>query len=147
LGASEWSHRVRYRVDLDEALGELQLDVLATGTFLWDEAAYGARPLSMAALAQIKLDEAFWAEGTHSVLDMDRVIASDDEDLPGTVRPLSATAVLDQFGCVHPTPDDFERAHQHRGALAYAKTWSGLCTVLYKREKPIELAFWGRSGD
>jgi hypothetical protein len=152
VGASGWNYLVAYRPDLGAALAELQDQVLASDDFLWDEEYYGAeRPTTREELAAVKESERFWDEGTHTVLDMDRVASSqggDDQDGVGAVRPLSAEEVREYFGTDRPTEADFERVYRQFGAIVDdIDRWTGRCTVLYDGQNEQQIAFFGCSGD
>jgi hypothetical protein len=93
MGASGWDYRVPYQPDAEAAFTHLQDQVLESGEFLWREEYYGPRPTTRWQLAAIKDREEFWEEGTHSILDMDRIVAAHDEDHDGTLRPLTPDKV------------------------------------------------------
>jgi hypothetical protein len=148
MGASGWYYRVAFQPSAEAALVKLQEQILASHDYLWigedDE-----RPRSLEQLADIKDDEEFWAEGTHSILDVDRIVAVAAKDQDGSVRPLSVAEVRGLLGSDRPSAADFERAFAGgMGAVADVnRNWSGRCTVLYAGDRPSEYAFWGMSGD
>lgn len=159
MGASGWSYRVAFDDDAERAFFALQQRELVGDDWLWNDddsqegdAAVdgGRRPTSLSELAEAKEDEdlEFWTWGTHSILDMDRLVAADAEDHDGTVRALSAVEVRRLFGSERPTGDAFEAAYLADGSLGVAdSTWSGRYTVLYRDGAPDEWVFWGISGD
>jgi hypothetical protein len=55
------------------------------------------RPSSLTELAAAKEIEEFWEEGTHSILDIDRVVAADDNQV-GAIVPLSPAELRQVFG-------------------------------------------------
>jgi hypothetical protein len=76
MGASVWSYVVEYEPDLGAAFAALQAKVLAEGDYWWavrDASARGFadRPLDIEELFR---DEHVQESGTHSILDMDRVL-------------------------------------------------------------------------
>jgi len=103
-----------------------------------------------ATLEQLWQDESVQESGTHSILDVDRIIDphDDGEDMM-TVRPLTEEEVQGWIGSAKPTRADFERASQNGGLFdLVADRWNGCCTVLYAEDgEPAEIAFWGISGD
>jgi hypothetical protein len=160
MGGSLWSYRVPFDRDVLAAFRALQERELAGDSFYWPEeedddlgeefrTAVPPRPASLEELARIKDDDRyeFWAWGTHSILDMDRLQPTHLEDHDGTVRPLSPREVQVLIGSKRPTAEEFEAAHAGPGRLGVGLLWSGRYTVLYRDGHPDELAFWGISGD
>ncbi|MGV9920505.1 hypothetical protein ACWDUK_25380 [Streptomyces cellulosae] len=114
-------------------------------------------------------DEEFMGEeGTHSILDIQRVVHSTAAPTPldvedyGTLRPLTPERVLHHFGTSRPTPVRFA------GLLDHARTanrlppdpeatlldecrmrWTGVYVLLYAddRAEPTHLGIFGYSGD
>jgi hypothetical protein len=158
MGASGWDYRVPYQPDAEAAFTHLQDQVLESGEFLWREEYYGPRPTTRWQLAAIKDREEFWEEGTHSILDMDRIVAADDEDHDGTLRPLTPDKVRQYFGTDRPTEADFDRVYLYtpgtdmrewarRRLHADLRRWSGRFTILYDGGQPQQIIFFGFSGD
>jgi hypothetical protein len=159
MGASGWDYVVPYSEDMAGVLRSLQERVLRDDHFYWeseddefydpDEPFPGPKPTTLAELATLKVEaEDFWEVGTHSVLDLDRVIGPDDEDHDGTLRPLPEQEVVATFGTRHPTRQQWESAYQGgMGDVPFARKWSGLYLALYSEGKPTEIAIWGFSGD
>jgi len=173
MGMSGWTYRVPFDEDAGRAFTALQQRELADGHYHWKEEPTAdeladilarfpeweqfrvpapPRPTSLEHLAQLKDDEEydFWAWGTHSILDMDRVEPANAEaDLDGGLRLLSAREVRKLLGGDHPSAEDFEAAyHRHGSGMGVAHSrWTGRYTVLYRDGEPHELAFWGFSGD
>src|SRR5690242_20179133 len=136
MGKSGWAYRVPFDQDAERAFTALQRRELAAGAYSWKQEPTAGeladilarfpgweqlrvpappRPTSLEHLAQLKDDERydFWAWGTHSILDMDRVEPPDAEaDLDGGLRLLSADEVRELLGCDHPTAEDFEAAYR-----------------------------------
>jgi hypothetical protein len=122
---------------------ELQETVLADGSYY-----HGLRDrltfTSMAELNEAKNTEAFWDEGTHSVLDMMTFSDPDGQDETATLRLLRDGEVRAMFGHDHPTEADFTRFIAGDWMV---NRWEGRGTVLYRDGNPDGLAFWGISGD
>jgi hypothetical protein len=152
MGASGWDYVVSYQPDLSAALNDLQDELLATGDFLWDERYWdGApRPTTRAELEAVKESEEFWDEGTHTILDMDRVVPTLAGNLmedTGAIRPLSAQEVQESFGTDRPTPEDFYRAYEQDPRLTDILRWTGRAVVLFGAGQERQIAFFGVSGD
>jgi hypothetical protein len=146
-----WDYFVPYQENLSAALSELQAKVLADGDYYWaddDEPGSAPAPETLDALWD---HPAVQASGTHSILDVDRIIGPTDEDAFGTVRPLTTDEHLTYFGTTRPTRSDFTRAYEDEAETSVAnigQRWSGYCVVLYDEGRsPSEIVFWGYSGD
>ncbi len=145
--------------DVAAALRELQEQVLRDGGYYWwDELGeHDPRPASL---------EAWWASadrwesGTHSILDMDRVVAAADPPEwrhiadYGAVRPLSADGAVRLFGTSRPSRAEFEAVAGDYESPRYEEfmgevtmRWTGLYVLLHEGERAAEVGFWGRSGD
>jgi hypothetical protein len=146
VGKSGWDYVVEYGGDPAAALEELRAATLASGDYFWDDSSedyFGARPTSLAELDALRESDEFWEIGTHSVLDVDRLIGSSETDRDGTVRELSDEEAVDLFGTATPTREQFEAAEP----VPDVSSWSGFCQLLYADGRPTEIAFWGASGD
>lgn len=125
--------------------------MLAAGDFLWQEDYWDdvPPPTTRAELAALKEDQQFWDEGTHTILDMDRIVSStDDTDDDGTIRQLSSDELTEYFGTDRPSEAEFERVYRQFGPiLDDIRRWTGRCAVLYYGEKEQKIAFYGVSGD
>ncbi len=147
MGSSDWSYYVPYQPDLNAALQELRQRVFLDGDYWWaakpgykPASAYPDRPTQLEALFE---DDEVQQSGTHSILDMDHVLA--DGEPPGycTVRPVSAAEALAAAGTEVLTRD-------HVAVIEHlaSKRWFGRCAVLHdERGEPREIYFWGFSGD
>ena len=160
MGSSEWSYVTKYQGDAAVALRELQECVFRDGDYCWwDEfGEYEPRPESVEAYWA---NEGRWESGTHSILDIDRVV--DTTDPPddwvnpadiGTVRPLAADRVRRLFGTTRPTRAQFEALAKdyanprHRELTGEVRVrWTGFYVLLHDGDTPTEIGFWGRSGD
>jgi hypothetical protein len=155
VGASGWDYCVPYQPDVDAAFVQLQDQVLASGDFLWDEELYGAPPpRTREELAAVKEGAAFWEEGTHTVLDMDRVVPAyadgDDEDPDnvGAIRPMSAEEMREYLGTDRPTEQDFFDVYRQFGAIVDGiSRWTGRYAILYDAGGEQQIVFFGVSGD
>jgi hypothetical protein len=131
------------RVDPAAALVELREQVLREGDFLWADW-LGPQPGTLAELDAIRETDEFWDEGTHSVLDVDRVVGGDDPDGEGTVRPLLEQESIELFGTATPSREQFAAAELFDVDV---ERWSGRCQAVYDGDRPVAIGFWGVSGD
>jgi hypothetical protein len=159
MGASGWDYRVPFAGGLRKSFAAVQEQELADDGYLWPWETFApslvdyeapARPTSMAELDVAKQMEAFWDAGTHSILDLDRMIAGDGDEV-GAIRPLTSAELDQVFGTQQPSAADFDRVHVNGpsgplGDLA-GQRWTGRCMVIYKDGIPDEMYFWGFSGD
>jgi hypothetical protein len=145
VGASGWSHLVPYQADLNAALRSLQDRLFQNEDYYWyddDE-----RPTSLAELRRLLSQTDLGETGTHSILDVDRVVDANDEDDFGTIRPLTHAERQRWFGTDTPSRADFDSLNDNIEFHADPPRWSGRCVVLHRDGKPDEIAFWGSSGD
>ena len=156
VGASGWDYFVPYTTDVAGALRDLQQRVLAADEFYWQDDEYPdedpylpPKPTTLEQLATIKEAEEFWDVGTHSILDLDRVIGPGDEDHDGTLRPLAPSEAERVFGSPMPTRAQFDAVYEGGiGDIPFARKWGGLYLVLADEAgNPSEIAIWGFSGD
>lgn len=149
MGSSFWYYYVPYQ-DPAAALRDLHREVLRTGDFYWSDfhdPESEPKPTTFRELAQ---DEQAQEEGTHSILDVYRIIGPNEADDFGTVRSLNGEDIETHLGTPRPTRADMERGLlKGSGPLAnLGPRWRGFCTTVYSDEgEPSELAFWGYSGD
>lgn len=159
MGASGWDYRVPYVGTIEETFVAAQEQVLASGDYIWpwgevdpddedDEVA--PRPSSLTALKAAKEIEEFWDEGTHTILDVDRITAAGADEF-GAIRPLTAAELTQLFGTEQPSGADFDRVYQPDLAAPRAELmptkWTGRSLVIYRDGAPDEVYFWGVSGD
>jgi hypothetical protein len=179
VGASGWDYRVAYAGSVEATLIALQEQVLESREYLWpwdldyrnpsylahraqfleqfgvpEDARMGTipRPSSLAGLNAVKEgNEEFWDEGTHSILDVDRVIAAESDDQFGAIYPLTPAELTDVFGTLRPSAAEFDHVYQPgpKGPLddLLGERWTGRSLVIYKDDAPAEVFFWGFSGD
>jgi hypothetical protein len=140
MGASEWSYVVPLDADVASAFLRLRERVFAEGDYYWPDR---SRPATLAELDASRERPEFWETGTHSILDVDRLIDSDHQDEEGTVRPLSEEDARDVFGTATPTRREFDEAWR---SVESTRLWSGQYLVLFDDKGPAEVAFWGWSG-
>ncbi|NEB12482.1 hypothetical protein G3I32_27220 [Streptomyces coelicoflavus] len=105
---------------------------------------------SIASLFDLVNSGALEEEGAHSIIDVDRVVESDDPecDEDGTVRMLLPQEVVQYFGTEKPTREIVESVYSTaRRRLPPVLGGSGCCTAIYEQGAPSGFAFWGMTGD
>jgi hypothetical protein len=165
MGASGWSYFVPYRAEINAALQELREQVFRKGEYYrvapyWKERKeedYAGYPEERRRLLVERLREKQslaepttiesllkWngEEGTHSILDVDRVTA---EPEPGSVSPLKDQELLDIFGTLAPTRELIEQKSAEIQLLRRRGT--GTWIAVYRGDTPVEIFFGGYSGD
>jgi hypothetical protein len=159
MGASGWHYVAPYQEDATQALLNLQRALIASGDYYHgtpreeledpDEPGWGTyyQFNSLDDLVAAKETDDFWEQGTHSILDIDRIIDAGQPDEAGAIVFLSTNSVVQSLGNERPTRSDFERVRPALLQNAEFPSWSGRCAVLYQDGQPHELAFWGFSGD
>lgn len=160
MGASGWSYVTPYRGDVAESLRELRERVFRDKAYYWWDDFEEDEPRP-AAIAGIWASEEMKQSGTHSILDVDRVVGTTEApgggnwrtDL-GTVRPLAADAIVRHFGTAKPSRAQFEALADNPEAPGFAEfigevtmSWTGRYVLLYDNGQPTEVGFWGYSGD
>ncbi|MFJ7967246.1 hypothetical protein [Streptomyces sp. NPDC096324] len=157
MGASGWDYVIRYDGDVEVALGTLRARVFQ------EEYGDGTRYRS---LRDLYADEEFMGtEGTHTILDIDRVVAADAPPTRsgiadyGTLRPLALSRVVHHFGTDRPTVEQYEElaaaaneaaSHEEheRSLLGECQMrWTGYYVVLHSDDRPTHLGIFGFSGD
>ncbi|MFI6101176.1 hypothetical protein ACIA8G_37005 [Lentzea sp. NPDC051213] len=147
MGASGWIYYAEYSRNFDDVLNSLHDRVLASGDFLWTDDDL-PRPRSLQELRDLYEDEDYEhlaEEGTHSVLDIERLAVA-VPDQPGVVVVMHPAKVHEVFGTYEPTREQFDAAYKGT-ALHDFPTWSGRITTLYADGRPAEIVVWGHSGD
>jgi hypothetical protein len=169
MGASGWHYFVPYDADLSGALKKLREDVFARGDYY--KPLFRRRPTSLA-----QLEETAGEDGTHSVIDVRRVL---DEPLPEPMlqwlqREMQATgkpppddernrrmraeiAVSGSVGRLSDTalqrvfgttrPDHATAERSVFGAFELIPRGCGAVVVVYEGDRVAELLFVGKSGD
>ncbi|MGW1407422.1 hypothetical protein [Streptomyces sp. NPDC002403] len=157
MGAGGWDYVTGYDGDVEAAL-----EALRTRLFR-EQYGDGSRYRSLEELYE---DAEFMGnEGTHTILDIDRVVATDDpptQSRPsdyGTLRPLALGRVVHHFGTDRPTvaqyeelvaaADDAASHEEHERSLLgeCRMRWTGRYVVLYADDQPTHLGVFGFSGD
>jgi hypothetical protein len=148
MGASGWDYYVPYQRDLGAALAELRRHVFETGDYWW--AVPGEFGKSASDFPdRPRTEDELWAQevvlysGTHSILDMDRVLGPGEKPDVLTVEPLTEAEALEKLGVAKPT-----RAHTEALEKLADQRGFGRCAVLHDDAgEPREIYFWGFSGD
>ncbi|ORT60910.1 hypothetical protein [Streptomyces sp. CB03238] len=156
MGASAWDYVTAYEGGVEESLHALQTRVF--------KESYGPGT-AYRTLKQLRADHEFMGhEGTHSILDIDRVVHTADAPDPhnprdyGTLRPLAADRVLHHFGTDRPTVRQYEESvaaavrmpHQEyvRSLPGECRMrWTGLYVLLHTGDEPTHVGIFGFSGD
>ena len=150
MGASDWHHVVPFQPDLTQALADLHRQVVAAGAFYWPLRESPDDPLPTS-LDEILHEPELEYSGTHSVLDIGRVIDAEAEDEFGALRPLTAAETVELLGAARPTRADFGRGYGDGTGplLNEAQRWSGYAVPLYDGDDatPASIGIWGYSGD
>jgi hypothetical protein len=104
-----------------------------------------------ATIEELRRDEEVRYGGTHSILDVCRIVSENDSDDYGTLRPLSRTEQIRYFGTATPTAAEFDDAYALRGPdtiTGITPRWRAHSVCLHDREgEPTHIAIWGCSGD
>ncbi|MEV6537066.1 hypothetical protein AB0M86_47255 [Streptomyces sp. NPDC051639] len=157
MGASGWDYVTRFDGDVEAALATLQASVFQ------EEYGDGASYRSLEDLYED--EECMGTEGTHTILDIDRIVATDDPPVRsrasdyGTLRPLALSRVVHHFATDRPTVEQYEElvaaaneaaSHEEllRSLLGECRMrWTGNYVVLYSDDRPTHLGIFGFSGD
>jgi hypothetical protein len=158
MGASGWEYVTPYEGSVEKSLEALHTQVF--------QELYGNDD-TYRCLEELWEDEEFMGEtGTHSILDIDRVVhttavpSSHNIADYGTLRPLAHGRIVHHFGTDRPTPGRYKEVL----ALARAANrlapdseetlldecrmrWTGVYVVLYAADEPTHLGIFGYSGD
>ncbi|MDQ1008810.1 hypothetical protein QFZ82_003295 [Streptomyces sp. V4I23] len=160
MGASHWEYVTPYRGSAEESLEVLHRQVF--------EELYGDDD-TYQSLEELWEDEEFMSEeGTHSILDIQRVVHSTAAPSPhnledyGTLRPMAHDRIVRHFGTDRPTPGRFGELLAHARTVSRFRPdpeetlmdecrmrWTGVCVVLYAGDEPepTHLGIFGYSGD
>ncbi|CAM5252875.1 hypothetical protein [Streptomyces avidinii] len=144
MGASGWNYVTRYDGDVEAALAALQAGVFQ------EEYGDGDRYRSLEDL--YKDEEFMGTEGTHTILDIVEVVATDAPPTRlaladySTLRPLALSRVVHHFGTDRPSVDQYE---EYESSLLEEcrMRWTGYYVVLYSEDRPTHLGIFGSSGD
>ena len=141
MGASGWRHVTPYDPDLRAVLARLRQQVFDEHDYYWPAApdSDSGEPEWPASMAELTPTP----DGTHSILDIHRVIDAGAPDDFATLRPITTEEELDLFGTTVPTTADFERLTDHS-----LPRWSARAVVLHSPGgDPTHIGVWGISGD
>lgn len=147
MGASGWDYYVPYQEDLNAALQQLRHEVFEAGDYYWvnggDWRPEEEREPLPRSLEELWDDELVQETGTHSVLDVFRVLEPDEPADYSTVKPVTAEEARELLGTGKLT-----RAHVKDFDVFPRSRWIGRCAVLHDDGgNPQEIHFWGHSGD
>ncbi|GLF95789.1 hypothetical protein [Streptomyces yaizuensis] len=130
-----------YQEDLGAAFAELRRQVFEAREYYWWSGKRG-RPWPRTE-AELWDDEVVQDSGTHSVLDLHRIIGPDEEPDYHTLKQVTEDEALRVLGARKLT-----RAHVPQFDSFEHWRWYGRCAVLHdERGEPQEIYFWGYSGD
>jgi hypothetical protein len=147
MGASGWEYVTPYEGSVEKSLEALHQRVF--------EELYGGDD-TYGGLDDLWADEEFMGEeGTHSVLDIQRVVHSTAALSPrnvedyGTLRPLAHDRVVHHFGTGRPTPARFSELPERTLFDECDMRWTGVYVLLYAgaQPEPTHLGVFGYSGD
>jgi hypothetical protein len=160
MGASGWQYVTRYRGSVAHSLEELRERVFRDKDYYWwdDFEEDEPRPERIDGIWE---SEAMKHSGTHSILDVNRVVETTEpaswenwRQDAGTIRPLAPDRVLRHFGTERPTRAQFELLTGNPQAPGHAKficepqmRGTGLYVLLHEGDTPTEVGIWGFSGD
>ena len=148
MGGHPWFYFVEYEPDIGAALQKLRRREFEAGRYnpaVWfpDFPVTEGSPAPGAQHDSIEeaMEEAD-ADGTRSILDMERV--SDEPDF-NAVAPLPREALLELFGTDKPTREMVDEADELFEALN--ERGQGVYVIVYEGERPSEIFFAGYSFD
>ena len=137
MGASAWDYWTAYTPDAPSALERLRQEAFQSGEyFKFDDQAFA----TVEELIEYNEDA-----GTHSIIDMERVVP-EMEDSDGVVWPATDAELEFVLGTRTPTHDLVEQ-HKNKLIDLVDERWAGRYLVAYKDDQPDELFFFGISGD
>jgi hypothetical protein len=147
VGGHPWFYFVGYEPDIDAALQKLRRREFDAGRYnpavdfpdfpVTDESPTPGAQHDTIEEAQEDAD----ADGTRSILDMERV--ADAADF-GTVAPLARETLLELFGTTEPTREIVEGSDELYGVLERGQ---GVYIIVYEGGRPSEIFFAGYSYD
>ncbi|MFD6415211.1 hypothetical protein [Streptomyces sp. NPDC060194] len=150
MGASGWDYVIDYDGDVEAAVTALQARVFQEE--YGDHATYRS-------MDDLYADHEFMGtEGTHTILDIDRLVVTDapavSSDDYGTLRPLALDRVLHHFGTRSPSVEQFEKVVE-AASEAYENSlldecriqWAACYVLLHTGGTPTHLGIFGSSGD
>ncbi|MFF7214614.1 hypothetical protein ACFZAU_29425 [Streptomyces sp. NPDC008238] len=161
MGATGWDYVTSYRGSIEATLEALHEQVFQE--LYADDEQYSDR-------AALYADESVEESGTHSILDVRRIVGTPTGPGRGdwdycTLRPLRSERLVHHFGTAEPTPQQFEdamarakapsspRPRRSRGAEGLTLLdeqelrWTGHYVLLHSHGEPTHVGFFGISGD
>ena len=146
MGASGWHYHVPYRADLQAALDDLRRATFAEGDYYWPYEGHGEPRPRPSTVEDLFADEWIQECGTHSVLDVHRVIGPADASESGTVKPIAADEAYHHTGRMRLRRADKESVDEI--VEMTVRGWAGRCAILHDAAgEPVEIYFSGISGD
>lgn len=142
MGAESWMYLVPFQSDTQKALEKLKAQEFNAGRYFPVNDEYfmedfgGEKPASIE-----EAREMADADGTRSILDIDRVADTADY---GIVRRLTEQEILDYFGTKEPTREIIQ---ENSDFFDDIERGQGVCFVIYKDGAESELVFAGYSYD
>ena len=142
MGAEPWSYFVPFQKDVQAALEALREKEFRAGRYHGphDYDPSVRKPGSIVELMR-QLEEAEFADGTRSILDM--MTISDTPDFC-TVSPLSSGELLALYGTDKPTHQMIEQNMEFYESIERGQ---GIYIIVYEGDNPSELFFAGYSFD
>ena len=147
MGGHPWFYFVEYEPDVGAALQKLRRREFEAGRYnpAVDFPDFPVRPESPAPGAQHgsieEAQEEADADGTRSILDMERV--ADEPDF-GAVAPLPRETLLELFGTAEPTREMVEGSEE---LFDMPERGQGVYVIAYEGGRPSEIFFAGYSYD
>jgi hypothetical protein len=147
VGASGWNYVTEYRGDVRSSLAALHQEMFDGGES-WFRTVLDRWELPQpATLEELWGSEVYHefmgTHGTHSILDVPGLG-------PNGISPLDTATIVRLFGSDQPTRADWDRAageHAEGVREVLVDRWTGRYVVLFEGDEPVEVAFWGASGD
>ena len=147
MGGHPWFYFVAYQSDINIALQDLRRREFEAGRYnpvIWmppfpvdnNSPAPGAQHASID-----EAMEAADADGTRSILDMERISDTPDD---GAVAPLPAEELIDLFGTDKPTREMIE---DNDDLFEMLERGQGVYVIAYRDGEPTEIYFAGYSFD
>lgn len=159
MGASGWQYVSPYHGDVAVALRDVRERVFRDEQYYWWDDSEEDQPRP-ATIDGIWESQPMREAGTHSILDVSRVVTATAPPNPGnrddygTVRPLAPDQVAHHFGTPRPSRAQFEALATDVSTPGHVDFineltmgGAGLYVLLYDGQTPTEVGFWGYSGD
>ena len=150
MGGEPWFYIVPYQPNITQALNELKQREFKAGRYnpVTMFPSFPVNPGAPSPGARHRTIEeairASGADGTRSILDMQRV--ADNSDYPdfGVITPVEEEFLIERFGTARPTREMIEEGLD---ILENADRGQGVYTVIYRDGDPAEIFFGGISYD